>query len=76
MTSSRRGGGWARRLTVAIDRLEGDWPTRRLVHRPVHASWLHQVEIDLSISQRKVLIPNDVADLVQVEHRLLAFQCC
>jgi hypothetical protein len=50
------------------------WPTLRLVHLPVHASWLNQVEIYLSICQRKVLTPNDFADLGEVEYRLLAFQ--
>jgi hypothetical protein len=44
------------------------------VHLPVHASWLNQVEIYLSICQRKVLTPNDFADLAEVECRLLAFQ--
>jgi hypothetical protein len=32
------------------------------------------VEIYLSICQRKVLAPNDFADLGDVEHRLLGFQ--
>jgi hypothetical protein len=32
------------------------------------------VEIYLSICQRKVLTPNDFADLGEVEYRLLAFQ--
>jgi hypothetical protein len=45
-----------------------------LVHLPVHASWLKQVEIYFSIVQRKVLAPNDFADLREVEHRLLGFQ--
>jgi hypothetical protein len=35
--------------------------------------WI-QVEIFFSIVQRKVLIPNDFVDLVEVEHRLLGFQ--
>jgi hypothetical protein len=66
--------GSSHRGQASIDRLEGDWPTLRLVHLPVHASWLHQVEIYLSICQRKVLTPNDFADLDEVEYRLLAFQ--
>ena len=45
-----------------------------LVHLPVHASWLNQIEIYLSVVQRKVLIPNDFSDLDEVEARLLAFQ--
>lgn len=41
---------------------------------PVHASWLNQVEIYFSLIQRKILTPNDFADLADVEHRLLAFE--
>jgi hypothetical protein len=58
--------GSSHRGQASIDRLEGDWPTLRLVHLPVHASWLNQVEISLSICQRKVLTPNDFADLDEV----------
>ena len=32
-------------------------------HAPLHASWLNQIEIYFSIVQRKVLTPNDFADL-------------
>jgi hypothetical protein len=49
--------GSSHRGQASIDRLEGDWPTLRLVHLPVHASWLNQVEIYLSICQRKALTP-------------------
>lgn len=35
---------------------------------------MNQVEIYLSIIQRKVLTPNDFADLAEVESRLLAFE--
>ena len=45
-----------------------------LVHTPVHASWLNQVEIYFSIVQRKVLTPNDFKSLNELEQRLLAFQ--
>ena len=45
-----------------------------LVHGPVHASWLNQIEIYFSIVQRKVLTPNDFESLAEVEDRLLAFQ--
>jgi hypothetical protein len=66
--------GSSHRGQTSVDRLEGDWPNLRLVHLPVHASWLHQVEVDLSVCQRKVLTPNDFVDLGEVQHRLLAFQ--
>ena len=42
-------------------------PTAILVHMPVHASWLNQVEIYFSMVQRKVLTPNDFAGLEEVE---------
>ena len=34
-----------------------------MVHTPVHASWLNQIEIYFSIVQRKVVWPNDFTDL-------------
>ena len=34
-----------------IDRLESQWPALRLVHLPIHASWLSQVEICFSVIQ-------------------------
>ena len=37
-------------------------------------SWLNQIEIYFSVVQRKVLTPNDFADLGDVESRLLAFE--
>jgi len=50
-------------------------PNLHLVHVPDHASWLNQVwEISFSIIQRKVLTPNNFANLTEVEERLLAFE--
>jgi len=45
-----------------------------LVHLPVQASWLNQVEIYFSVVQRKVLTPNDFPSLPAVAQRLLDFQ--
>ena len=45
-----------------------------MVHPPVHASWLNQVEIYFSIVQRKVLTPNDFANLEEVEQRLRLYE--
>src|SRR4029450_13151254 len=59
---------------ASMQRLEGNYANLRLVHLPVHASWLNQIEIDFSIVQRKGLIPNDLTDLAEVEQRLLGFQ--
>ena len=46
----------------------------RLIHLPIHASWLNQVEIYFSIVQRKVITPNDFHNLEEVKTRLLEFQ--
>ena len=45
-----------------------------MVHTPVHASWLNQVEVYFSIIQRKALSPNDFTDLDVVEQRLTRFE--
>jgi hypothetical protein len=66
--------GSSHRGQASVDRLEGQWPTLRLVHLPVHASWLDQVEIYFSIVQRKVVNPNDFADLDQITERLRRFR--
>jgi transposase len=66
--------GSSHRGQAAIQRLEGTYARLRLIHLPVHASWLNQIEIYFSIVQRKVLTPNDFTDLVEVEQRLLGFQ--
>jgi hypothetical protein len=66
--------GSSHRGQASIDRLQERWPRLRLVHLPIHASWLNQVEIYFSVVQRKVLTPNDFGDLAEVEQRLLAFQ--
>jgi hypothetical protein len=64
----------AHRGQRAVDRLRSQWPNLLLVHTPVHASWLNQIEIYFSIVQRKVLTPNDFQSLNELEQRLLAFQ--
>jgi hypothetical protein len=66
--------GSSHRGQAAMGRLATDWPQAQLVHTPVHASWLNQIEIYLSIVQRKCLTPNDFASLAAVQERLLAFQ--
>jgi transposase len=66
--------GSSHRGQASVDRLQGAWPNLRLVHLPVHASWLNQIEIYFSVVQRKVLTPNDFLDLAEVEQRLLGFQ--
>ena len=59
---------------ASIERLEGEWENLRLIHLPIHASWLNQIELYFSIAQRKALTPNDFASLGELSERLLAFQ--
>jgi hypothetical protein len=66
--------GSSHRGQASVDRLQGEWANLRLVHLPVHASWLNQIELYFSVVQRKVLTPNDFTDPAEVEARLLAFQ--
>ena len=65
--SSHRGEAAKKRLRQVDSRII-------LVHTPVHASWLNQVEISFSIIQRKVLTPNDFADLEAVRLRLALYE--
>jgi hypothetical protein len=66
--------GSAHRGARGDARLQARWPHLIPVHTPRHASWLNQIEIDVSIVQRKVLTPNDFASLAALEHSRLAFQ--
>ena len=66
--------GTAHRGLAAADRLRKKYPNLVLVHGPVHASWLNQIEIYFSILQRKVLTPNDFPSLEALSQRLLAFE--
>lgn len=67
-------GGSSHRGPKAVARLQEQWPQAMMIHLPIHASWLNQIEIYFSIVQRKVLTPNDFASLAEVEDRLLKFQ--
>ena len=66
--------GSSHRGERARARFRATWHRLVLIHTPVHASWLNQIEIYFSIVQRKVLTPNDFASLAEVEDRLLRFQ--
>ena len=59
---------------ASVQRMNDAYSNATLVHLPVHASWLNQVEIYFSIVQRKIVKPQDFANLDVLEHRLLAFQ--
>lgn len=66
--------GSSHRGQRAIQRLRKAYRKAILVHTPVHASWLNQVEVYFSIIQRKVLTPNDFASLDEVEQRLRLYE--
>jgi hypothetical protein len=65
--SSHRGQAACQRLTLA-------YPNLIVVHTPVHASWLNQVEIYFAIMQRKVLTPNAFTNLAAIEVRLRRYE--
>jgi DDE superfamily endonuclease len=66
--------GSSHRGQAAVKRMLGWYRNAVLVHTPVHASWLNQVEIYFSLVQRKVLTPNDFADLQEIELRLRLYE--
>ncbi len=66
--------GSSHRGEAACNRLRKVDPRIILIHTPVHASWLNQVEIYFSIIQRKVLTPNDFPNLDAVRVRLALYE--
>src|SRR5579859_3615762 len=58
---------------AAAARLRDAHPNAIMIHTPVHASWLNQVEIVFSITQKKAISPNDFASLDELAGTLLAF---
>jgi transposase len=78
-TSARRvfwvvDNGASHRNWAAAARLNDAWPNAQMVHLPVHASWLNQIEIYFSVIQRKLLVPDDFADLGTLARHILAFE--
>jgi hypothetical protein len=66
--------GSSHRGPRSVERLQSRYPNLVLVHAPVHASWLNQIEIYFSILQRKALVPNDFKSLETLKERILGFQ--
>jgi hypothetical protein len=66
--------GSSHRGNASIARLRQWYPNAILIHTPIHASWLNQIEIYFSILQRKVLTPNDFPDLLALQANILDFQ--
>ena len=58
---------------AAIRRLAAACPNAIMIHTPVHASWLNQIEIFFSVIQKKVVTPNDFASLGALSRTLLGF---
>jgi transposase len=57
----------------AADRLRKAYPNAIMIHTPVHASWLNQVEIFFSVIQKKVVSPNNFTSVQALSETLLAF---
>jgi hypothetical protein len=66
--------GSSHRGRRAAARLRASWPNIVLVHTPIHASWLNQIEVYFSIVQRKLLTPGDFDHLSALKRGLIAFQ--
>jgi hypothetical protein len=59
---------------TAVQRLQQHHSNLVPVHVPIDASWLNQVEIYLSILQRKVLTPPEAESLIDLAAIILGFQ--
>ena len=66
--------GASHRNWAAAGRLSSAYPNAQMVHLPVHASWLNQVEVYFSVIQRKLLTPDDFDDLGHLAEQILAFE--
>jgi DDE superfamily endonuclease len=66
--------GASHRNWAAAARLSDAHPNAQMVHLPVHASWLNQVEVCFSVIQRKLLTPDDFDDLNELAAQILAFE--
>jgi len=65
--------GSSHRGERAAQEVYARYPRVVIVHTPVHASWLNQIELYFSLLQRKVLTPNDCISLTELVHRIVAF---
>lgn len=59
---------------ASIRRMAAAHPRATLVHLPVHASWLNQVEIYFSVLQRKAIERGDFTDLDALAARVMGFE--
>ena len=68
------GNGSSHAGRASVKRMAEAWPTITLVHLPVHASGLNQVEVVFSVIQRKVVKGGDYADLLALADALVRFE--
>jgi hypothetical protein len=66
--------GTTHRGAAAVERLQRQHRNLVLVHGPIHASWLNQIEVYFSILQRKALTPPDFASLDDLAERIRGFE--
>jgi hypothetical protein len=66
--------GSSHRNWAAAARMGDACPNTQMVHLPVHASWLNQVEVYFSVIQRKLLTPDDFEGLDELADQILAFE--
>jgi transposase len=66
--------GSSHRGWTAAARLRDTFPNATMIHTPVHASWLNQIEIYFSVVQRKLLTPDNLASLKVLAEQLTAFE--
>jgi transposase len=66
--------GTVHRGEKACGRLKARWPNLILVHLPIHASWLNQIEIYFSVVKRKALVPDDFRSREAIVQRIGDFQ--
>lgn len=66
--------GSSHRGEVSVQRAAAQDSRIVLVHLPIHASWLNQVEVYFSLVQRKVLTPNDYPNLESLRVRLALYE--
>jgi hypothetical protein len=66
--------GASHRGWTAAGRLRDAFANAIMIHTPVHASWLNQIEIYFSVVQRKLLTPDDAPNLQALAEQLTAFE--
>ena len=66
--------GASHRNWAAAARMSDAYPNAVMVHLPVHASWLNQIEVVFSVIARKALTPADFRDSDALAARLAAFE--